>query len=348
MNLEGKRARFAGEHESATPPSPDGTVTNEPSEPVAGEPPDGSEARVYPASGEAQVWTRLRALILQTMNAVLHLTTITNPPQPLSTMTTTLPSETMIANPPQRSTASTLGILKRMAGLTTATAGDGIRCPMTKRSKTDSDSNMIFFTKPWVVNFMFPPLDKRSPWPMFWDGHRFMGYGYRKSSSGGTCCRCRPIANPTRMVPPNVEFLVDDLADDGNFSRPFDFIYSRMTILFLRDRRRFFQQSYDNLNRGGWCEVSGIGHITSDDSTLIPGSPLHRWNTELFDAMNRHGCEFLGAKDYEEYMKEVGFKNVAIRHHKWPHSTWAKEKEFKELGLLTRWAIAEHIYAPAT
>ena len=46
-------------------------------------------------------------------------------------------------------------------------------------------------------------------------------------------------------VPPNVEFIIDDIEADWAFKNPFDFIYIRMMSGSIKDWKRLFRQSYE-------------------------------------------------------------------------------------------------------
>jgi SAM-dependent methyltransferase len=134
-------------------------------------------------------------------------------------------------------------------------------------------------------------------------------------------------------APANVSFQVDDLEEPWTFSAKFDFIYSRMMTVSFADWPKFFKQSFDNLNPGGWLEVADIYPITSDDGTLKEDSSLHKWVYQLLEGTKMIGRPFNGANQYKEQMEAAGFTDVVQVIYKWPQNKWPKDKKFKELGM---------------
>jgi cyclopropane fatty-acyl-phospholipid synthase-like methyltransferase len=80
------------------------------------------------------------------------------------------------------------------------------------------------------------------------------------------------------FIPPNVTFEVDDLEEPWTFSHKFDFIFSRMMVAGFANFPRFFEQSFENLNAGGWIELVDICFpVQCDDGTLAEDAPLRKW-----------------------------------------------------------------------
>jgi len=81
-----------------------------------------------------------------------------------------------------------------------------------------------------------------------------------------------------KFVPPNVLFEIDDLEETWNFSKPFDFIFARMTVQFFGNPSRFFEQAFANLTPGGWIEaIDIINPPKSDDHPNFQDTYLWKW-----------------------------------------------------------------------
>ncbi|KAK5659095.1 hypothetical protein OQA88_1185 [Cercophora sp. LCS_1] len=92
------------------------------------------------------------------------------------------------------------------------------------------------------------------------------------------------------FVPPNVEYLVDDLEIDWTFVHPFDLIYMRFLTGSIKDWPRLFAQSFANLTPGGHIEhFDTLNPLVSSDGTPSPDSPLLKWNILLLEASQKLG-----------------------------------------------------------
>lgn len=49
----------------------------------------------------------------------------------------------------------------------------------------------------------------------------------------------------TSSVPPNVKFEIDDIEEPWTWSRPFDYIHSRMMTSAINDWRAYLAQCYE-------------------------------------------------------------------------------------------------------
>ncbi|KAH7368142.1 S-adenosyl-L-methionine-dependent methyltransferase [Plectosphaerella cucumerina] len=136
-------------------------------------------------------------------------------------------------------------------------------------------------------------------------------------------------------APPNVSFQIDDIEEPWTFEQKFDFIYCRMMTIGIADWPRLFEQSYENLEPGGWIEVVDIAPLTADDDSLKEDSALHKWITTLTDCGERIGRTFRSASRYKEQLEAQGFENVVEVKFKWPQNRWPRDKKLKELGGLT-------------
>ncbi|KAF9871515.1 hypothetical protein CkaCkLH20_10926 [Colletotrichum karsti] len=136
-----------------------------------------------------------------------------------------------------------------------------------------------------------------------------------------------------QYVPPNVQFMIDDVEEPWTYSRPFDYIHSRMMTSSINDWKAYLKQCFDNLTPGGYLELNEIDVFPlSDDDTLKPDSALSRCMRMMSDASEILGHPFIDVRGLKDVMVEVGFEDVHIQRFKWPTNQWAKDRKYKELG----------------
>ncbi|KXH64786.1 hypothetical protein CSAL01_10545 [Colletotrichum salicis] len=135
------------------------------------------------------------------------------------------------------------------------------------------------------------------------------------------------------FVPPNVRFEIDDLEEPWTYSRPFDYIHSRVLDSCITDWKAYFQQSFDHLNPGGYLEIQEIeAEPRSDDGTLRADSSLMKSLRLLKEAADFFKRPFNDIKLLADIMAEVGFEDIHLERYKWPTNTWPKDQDYKELG----------------
>lgn len=135
------------------------------------------------------------------------------------------------------------------------------------------------------------------------------------------------------FLPANLSFQVDDLEDEWTYSYKFDFIYGRMLVGSIGDWPKFFKQSFDNLNPGGWIECQDITFPAEcDDGTLKKGSYIDQWSSLMIEATNIFGRGAQSAKKYKQQMIDAGFVNVTEVIYRWPTNRWPADSYYKELG----------------
>ncbi|KAF6803746.1 methyltransferase domain-containing protein [Colletotrichum sojae] len=135
-------------------------------------------------------------------------------------------------------------------------------------------------------------------------------------------------------VPLNVTFEVDDLEDEWIFSRPFDYIHSRMISGSIADWRAYLQNCFDNLNPGGYVEVQDKDLlIRSDDDTLKPDGPLMKWTNLLHDATHKLGRPYVEIPSLKQILVDIGFEDVTLDVYKWPTNSWPRDARYKEIGM---------------
>jgi len=154
-------------------------------------------------------------------------------------------------------------------------------------------------------------------------------------------------ANQPKLIPPNVEFFVDDLEDTWTFeNNPFDLVYMRMMSGSIKDWPKLIGQAYRNITPGGWLELCDtVNPVACDDGTLPPDSALVKWNQLLVEASKKLGATLDCSLHYREWMIAEGFTNVVQVNYKWPINSWPKDPKYKNLGLWSHQNAIEGLQA---
>ncbi|KAI3556244.1 hypothetical protein CABS02_03527 [Colletotrichum abscissum] len=135
-------------------------------------------------------------------------------------------------------------------------------------------------------------------------------------------------------VPPNVRFQVTDAEDPWTYSRPFQYIHSRVITSGISDWQKYLKNCYDFLEPGGWVEVQEIDlYPASDDGTLRPDSALQTWANLLAEASVILGRPFPDVASLKQVMMEAGFVDVQMTRTKWPINPWPRDYKWKEIGI---------------
>ncbi|KAK2667039.1 hypothetical protein RAB80_017460 [Fusarium oxysporum f. sp. vasinfectum] len=141
-----------------------------------------------------------------------------------------------------------------------------------------------------------------------------------------------PEAEP-RFVPTNVEFQIDDIDEEWNYSVPFTYIHSRMMNMSIQNWEDYLRKIFDNLTPGGYVELQdGDAAMESDDGTLTKEHALSKWCNLLREASDKLGRPCIPTKELRNIMGKVGFTNIVETRFKWPSNCWPKDKKYKELG----------------
>ncbi|KAJ0286789.1 hypothetical protein CBS470a_005740 [Colletotrichum nupharicola] len=137
----------------------------------------------------------------------------------------------------------------------------------------------------------------------------------------------------SNAVPPNVRFEVDDIEEPWLFSRPFDYIHSRMMTSSISNWKQLVQRAYDNLTPGGYLELQEIDLMPqSDDGTLRPDAAIVRCFALLGQAATVLNRSFQDIPDLVNVMRDIGFIDIHIKKVKWPTNTWPADPRYKLLG----------------
>lgn len=141
-----------------------------------------------------------------------------------------------------------------------------------------------------------------------------------------------PIQPP--FLPPNLSMEIDDIEDTWTYSHKFDFIYARMMTASIKNWPGLLKQIYDNLNPGGYVELSDICFpIMCDDDSLPANAAILRWTSLIMQSGEVTGRICNSAVHYKSQLEALGFVNVVEVIHKWPQNRWPKDKYYKELGM---------------
>ncbi|KAK2050119.1 S-adenosyl-L-methionine-dependent methyltransferase [Colletotrichum somersetense] len=135
------------------------------------------------------------------------------------------------------------------------------------------------------------------------------------------------------FVPRNVIFEINDLDEEWEYSKSFDYIHIRGMNSCIADWRLFLKKAFDNLTPGGYFESQELEvQPRSDDATLEPDCPLSKCMNYIQEAFEKFGRSFQEIPPLVAMMREVGFVDVKLSSFKWPSNPWPKDPKFKELG----------------
>ncbi|KAF9871155.1 hypothetical protein CkaCkLH20_11324 [Colletotrichum karsti] len=143
-------------------------------------------------------------------------------------------------------------------------------------------------------------------------------------------------------VPPNVKFEVDDIEEEWTWSRPFEYIHSRLMTSSISDWPLYLRRCFDNLEPGGYLELQEMDLFPkSDDGTLKPESDFLKWANLLYESSVKFGRPYVQMSTIRNYMVEAGFEDVKMDVYKWPSNSWPRDTKFKELGIWNNEQVLE-------
>ncbi|KEZ38927.1 hypothetical protein SAPIO_CDS10265 [Scedosporium apiospermum] len=113
------------------------------------------------------------------------------------------------------------------------------------------------------------------------------------------------------MVPPNLQFQIDDFCLPWTFTPPasFDFIHARCIYGCVADYPALYAQVLEHLKPGAWFEHAEISVVARCDDDSLAGTYLNRWGPLALTAGERFGKSFRIAEDMAELMRAAGFVN---------------------------------------
>jgi len=137
----------------------------------------------------------------------------------------------------------------------------------------------------------------------------------------------------TNLVPPNLQFEVDDIEQDWAYSSPFDYIHGRYLNGAVRDWPRLMRQAYANTKSGGWVEFMDFTMtFYTNSGDFRPGCAVDEWTKNLKKWLYDVGVEPEPGPKLEGWIRDAGFQNVSVRRVPCPVGMWPKDKRLKEAG----------------
>ncbi|EQB55382.1 hypothetical protein CGLO_04696 [Colletotrichum gloeosporioides Cg-14] len=135
------------------------------------------------------------------------------------------------------------------------------------------------------------------------------------------------------FVAPNVKFEIDDVEESWTYTKPFDYIHSRMMNSNIGDWDAYVKQAYDHLNPGGWLELNECDIApVSDDGTLREDSSICESVRLLKSAAEQFGRPFKYMSGLKTTLINAGFVDVQLLQFKWPTNPWPADPRYKELA----------------
>ncbi|KAN0116888.1 S-adenosyl-L-methionine-dependent methyltransferase [Hyaloscypha variabilis] len=141
--------------------------------------------------------------------------------------------------------------------------------------------------------------------------------------------------SPTQpsLVPPNVQFEIDDVEGDWTYNTPFDFIHTRFMVASIVNWPKLVKQTFTHLKPGGWCEFKDWDFtLHSTDNSLPPDSNILKYHQLLFKASDIMHRDWKPGAHLKKWVEEAGFENVEEQVLVVPIGTWPKDKHYKEIG----------------
>lgn len=138
------------------------------------------------------------------------------------------------------------------------------------------------------------------------------------------------------VVPPNLQFVVQDLEEPWDMPGRFDFVHTRLMNGFsVKSWPNFYKNAFASMKPGGWVENQEFDlNFTTDDNSQPHDSAVRRWQDIWNEAVATVGmtgrCDPIKMADQ---MKAAGFINVAVRPFKMPLGPWPKNKILREAGI---------------
>ncbi|QDS72871.1 hypothetical protein FKW77_007448 [Venturia effusa] len=141
------------------------------------------------------------------------------------------------------------------------------------------------------------------------------------------------------LVPPNLEFFVDDFTSEWTFTpASFDFIHARCIYGCVADYDTLYSEVFKALKPGAYFEQAEISVFPKSDDGSLVGTFLDTWGPMAIECGEVFGKSFGIAEHTEELMKKAGFVNVRYQTFKWPIGPWPKDPGLKRIGAYNRMA----------
>ncbi|KAL7904647.1 S-adenosyl-L-methionine-dependent methyltransferase [Trichoderma velutinum] len=141
------------------------------------------------------------------------------------------------------------------------------------------------------------------------------------------------------MVPPNVNFYVEDSSESWDYTDKFGYIHTRLTAgSWGNFQKEVAEQAFQALEPGGWLESQEVEAVFAcDDGTLDPAGPMCTWLHEMRVAAENFQRPAILGSTLKEVFESVGFVDVQQLIFKMPMNEWPKDERLKEIGRM--WGV---------
>ncbi|KAK4165252.1 S-adenosyl-L-methionine-dependent methyltransferase [Cladorrhinum sp. PSN259] len=135
-------------------------------------------------------------------------------------------------------------------------------------------------------------------------------------------------------VPPNVEFIVDDIEDEWVHDNNWDFAHFRVVNILLKDNDRVLTKVLENLKPGGWVEIQEIyPWAYSDDDSLPADYAPNRFYSLTEKVLKDHyGFDIKILDNLVERLTRLGFVNAERKVYHMPLGEWPRNRHLRVLG----------------
>ncbi|KAK1717005.1 S-adenosyl-L-methionine-dependent methyltransferase [Colletotrichum lupini] len=138
-----------------------------------------------------------------------------------------------------------------------------------------------------------------------------------------------------QWVPPNVRFEIDDVESPWVETKKYDFIMCRYMTASITDWPKLVRNIYNHLNPGGWVEFLDMNpEFYSEDGSYTKDHVTYKWNQAFLSAIRAVGRDPTPGPGHEGRVREAGFINVTAEKYKAPLTPWAKDRHYKDLGMM--------------
>ncbi|KAH6662367.1 S-adenosyl-L-methionine-dependent methyltransferase [Halenospora varia] len=136
-------------------------------------------------------------------------------------------------------------------------------------------------------------------------------------------------------VPENVQFIIDDAAED-DWAVPenhYDYIHTRVLMGCFEDFQEIIQKGFKHTKPGGWMESLECMHPPyCDDGTMPADWPFKEWTQTMDEAAMNAGRPLRIASRLKKWYIAAGFEDVHEKVIKIPINQWPRDRHLKQLG----------------
>ncbi|KAJ3453850.1 hypothetical protein MRS44_018482 [Fusarium solani] len=151
------------------------------------------------------------------------------------------------------------------------------------------------------------------------------------------------------LVPPNVEFIIDDATDEWPQGRDwcnFDLIHTRVTMGCWSDMaKQIIQPAFERLKPGGWIECQELEGLLECDDGSVKDNAFKKWCDDIVDASITADRPLPGAASMKQAFIEAGFVDIHEKIYKIPINGWPKDCRLKRFGELWHANVVEGLQA---